>query len=161
MTVTVYVGLGANLGDPVATLHSAIEALHQLPDTRFLASSSLYRSAPVGPPGQPDYINAVASLETRLSPHALLAGLQSIENRHGRVRGVRWGARTLDLDLLLYGSDEIQTTSLIVPHLELKNRNFVVIPLIELTPGLCLPDGTALAALPAADNQTGLDKLPA
>lgn len=161
MAVTAYIGLGANLGDPIATLHSAITELRQIPGSRLLATSSLYRSAPLGPPGQPDYINAAACIETDLAPHALLSELQAIENQHGRIREVRWGARTLDLDLLLFGNDEIQTTSLIVPHLELKNRNFVVIPLLELTPGLHLPDGKPLAALPVASNRAGLDKLPA
>lgn len=160
MSVTACIGLGANLGDPLATLQRAIADLRTLPGTRVSALSSFYRSAPLGPAGQPDYINAVAVLETDLAPHGLLLQLQTIENRHGRTRELRWGARTLDLDLLLYGNDEILTSSLNVPHCELKNRNFVVIPLLEAYPGLVLPDGTVLADLPAAHDITGLQRLP-
>lgn len=159
MPFSAYIGLGANLGDPAATLQSAVIALQGLPGTRLSALSSLYRSAPVGPAGQPDYVNAVARITTSLAPHALLAALQEIENRHGRTREIRWGARTLDLDLLLYENDQIASSSLIVPHKELKNRNFVVIPLLETCPGLTLPDGTAIASLPAATDHTGLERL--
>lgn len=155
-----YIGLGANLDDPFATLQSAVRALQQSPGIRLVALSSLYRSAPLGPAGQPDYINAVAHLSTSLPPHELLAALHAIENQHGRTRDVRWGARTLDLDLLLYDNDEIHTSSLIVPHLELKNRNFVVIPLLEISPHLILPDDTVAAALPAANDHAGLARLP-
>lgn len=151
-----YVGLGANLGDAPATLRSAVAELRQMPGSRVSAVSSLYRSAPLGPAGQPDYFNAAVRLETSLTPHALLAALQAIENRHGRVREVRWGARTLDLDLLLYGRDEIATADLIVPHAELIKRNFVVIPLLDLQPAPLLPDGRALTALPAAQDRSGL-----
>lgn len=153
------IGLGANLGDPVTTLQSAVASLQDLPDTRVIALSGFYRSAPLGPAGQPDYVNAVARLATRLTPHDLLDALHAIENRHGRIREMRWGARTLDLDLLLYDKDEIHTTSLIVPHIELKNRNFVVIPLLEVCPDLILPDGTILADLPSARDHTGLERL--
>ena len=159
MSFHAWIGLGANLGDPVATLQAAVAALQCLPDTRLTAVSRFYRSAPLGPAGQPDYVNAVARLTTGLTPHALLAALQAIENQHGRTRDIRWGARTLDLDLLLYANDEIRTSSLIVPHQELKNRNFVVIPLLETCPGLALPDGTVLADLPAACDHTGLTPL--
>ena len=159
MSFSVCIGLGANLGDPVAALQSAIAALKQLPGTHLCALSAFYRSAPVGPAGQPDYVNAVALLTTNLPPHILLSTLQDIENQHGRLREVRWGARTLDLDLLLYGNDEINTPSLIVPHRELKNRNFVIIPLLEVCPDLTLPDGTVAATLPAASDYTGLNRL--
>ncbi|HEX6591106.1 MAG TPA: 2-amino-4-hydroxy-6-hydroxymethyldihydropteridine diphosphokinase [Moraxellaceae bacterium] len=154
--VTTYIGLGANLGDPVASLVSAGQGLRALPQSRLLACSPLYGSAPVGPASQPDYVNAVAALQTTLPPHALLEQLQAIENEHGRVREVRWGPRTLDLDLLLYGQDEIATSSLIVPHPELKNRNFVVIPLLALDAGLQAPGLGALAALAAARDRQGL-----
>lgn len=159
MRFTAYIGLGANLGDPVGTVRAAVAALKALPATRLTGISRLYRSAPVGPAGQPDYFNAAARVETGLTAHALLEALQAIENAHGRTRAVRWGARTLDLDLLLYGKDEIQTSSLIVPHVELKNRNFVVIPLLDIDPDLSLPDGTALAALPVAHDRRGLERL--
>lgn len=161
MCFTAYIGLGANLGDPVATLLSAVEALRRVPTSRLTGLSPLYRSAPVGPAGQPDYINAVARMDTSLTAHALLAELQAIENLHGRTRELRWGPRTLDLDLLLYGNDEIRTSSLIVPHTELKNRNFVVIPILDINPGLTLPDGTRLTDLPAARDRAGLEPLAA
>ena len=151
-----FVGLGANLGNPGETLASAVRALRLLPDTRLEGLSSLYRSRPLGPAGQPDYLNAVARLRTRLTPHGLLAALHAIEQDHGRRREARWGPRTLDLDLLLYDNDEISTTSLVVPHPELKSRNFVVIPLLETAPGTHLPDGTALSGLPAATDSDGL-----
>lgn len=154
-----YIGLGANLGAPVASLVSALQALRALPQSRLLAYSPLYGSAPVGPAGQPDYVNAAAALQTTLPPHALLEQLQAIENTHGRVRAERWGPRTLDLDLLLYGRDEITTSSLIVPHPELKNRNFVVIPLLALDAGLQAPGLGRLTTLPAAHDQQGLHLL--
>lgn len=154
--LTAWLGLGANLGDPEATLRSAVASLKALPSSRLVALSSLYQSSPLGPPGQPDYLNAVAGLQTALPPHELLAALHAIENAHDRVRQERWGARTLDLDLLLYGSDEIDTKDLTVPHVELKNRNFVLIPLVELWPEAALPDGTSLAGLEAARLHAGL-----
>lgn len=154
--VQAFIGLGANLGEAEQTLKHAAEGLGQLPGSRLVALSSLYRSAPLGPAGQSDYLNAVACLETTLAPHALLAALQTLETALGRVRGVRWGPRTLDLDLLLYGNDIIHTAQLVVPHPELKNRNFVVIPLLELESGLRLPDAVLLASLAAAHDQSGL-----
>lgn len=150
------IGLGANLGDAVATLKSAVAALHTLADSRVVALSRLYRSAPVGPAGQPDYFNAALQLDTTLTPHALLSALQAIENEHGRVREVRWGARTLDLDLLLYGRDEIVSADLTIPHPELTARNFVVQPLLDIDAELRLPDGRLLASLPAAQDAIGL-----
>lgn len=156
---TVFIGLGANLGEAEAALRSAVTALGALPDSRLDGLSSLYRSAPVGPAGQDDYLNAVARIETRLPPHALLKALQGIEDAHGRVRQERWGPRTLDLDLLLYGNDRITTSDLAVPHPELGNRNFVVIPLLEVAPGAALPDGSRLADLPTAHDRSGLSVL--
>lgn len=155
-----WIGLGANLGEAEATLRSAVAALRALPG-RLAGLSSLYRSAPLGPAGQADYLNAVARLDTPLAPHALLAALQAIENANGRVRGVRWGPRTLDLDLLLYGNDRIATADLTVPHPELVHRNFVVIPLLELEAKACLPDGRRLADLPCAHDTAGLAVLRA
>lgn len=154
-----YIGLGANLGDAEATLQSAVAALRTLPRCRLAGLSSLYRSAPIGPAGQGDYLNAVAALETSLPPHELLAALQAVENDHGRVREVRWGPRTLDLDLLLYGADRIATAALRVPHPELAHRNFVVVPLLELAPGAALPDGGRLDALAVAGDPSGLSLL--
>ncbi|HET8731292.1 MAG TPA: 2-amino-4-hydroxy-6-hydroxymethyldihydropteridine diphosphokinase [Moraxellaceae bacterium] len=156
---TAYIGLGANLGDAEATLKSAVVAMRGLKSTRLTALSSLYRSAPVGPVGQPDYLNAVAQLETELTPHALLAALQGIEQAHGRERLVHWGPRTLDLDLLLFGTDRVVTNDLTVPHPELAHRNFVVSPLLEIAPAATLPDGACLAILPVARSEIGLSRL--
>jgi len=129
------IGVGANLGDPVAAVQSGIQALGKMPETRLGAISSLYRSPPMGPANQPDYINAVAAIETTLEPLALLSALQDVENRHGRVRdGVRWGPRALDLDILLYGDRQITEERLTVPHPGLPERAFVLYPLYEIDP---------------------------
>lgn len=133
-----YVGLGANLGEPDATLRAAVRALAALPDSAVLACSSFYRSAPIDATG-PDYLNAVLRLETRLAPHALLAALQDIEQTHGRERPYRNAPRTLDLDLLLYGEQCIATPTLTVPHPRLHERAFVVRPLAEIAPHLTIP----------------------
>ena len=132
-SVRVYIGLGSNLDSPDRQLELAIEALNRLPRSTVIKVSSRYRSAPVGPEGQPDYLNAVALIETGLEPEALLDELQKIENSRGRVRQEKWGARTLDLDILLYGDEIIQSPRLTVPHEHMLQRNFVLIPLQELT----------------------------
>lgn len=147
-----YVALGANLGEPALQIEATLKRLAQLPQTRLLARSRLYRSAPLGPEGQPDYCNAVAALETGLAPHALLDHLQAIEQDAGRVRGERWGARRLDLDLLLYGDCRIDDERLKLPHPELAKRVFVLQPLAEIAPTVELPEhgpiSACLAALP-------------
>lgn len=142
-----YIGLGSNLASPARQLWHALHALAALPGSRLLGSSSFYASKPMGPQDQPDYINAVALLDTHLAPLALLDALQGIEQRQGRVRLRRWGERTLDLDLLLYGQEPIEHPRLQVPHPGLKEREFVIVPLLELTPELVLPDRQPLAAL--------------
>ena len=158
-----FIGLGANLGDPLEALRMAARELDTPDFGRVTARSSIYRSAPVGPPGQEDYLNAVLALETTLTPEALLSGLQDIENRAGRVRAERWGPRTLDLDLLLYGDLALHSEPLTLPHPRIAERNFVLLPLAELLGNQWrLADGSSLAALLAAcpDNpisKTGLD----
>ncbi len=142
-----YIGLGSNLDRPQQHVTRALEELATLPDTRLQAHSSLYRSAPMGPQDQPDYINAVALLETTLDAHRLLDELQSLEQQHRRVRLEHWGPRTLDLDLLLYGDQLIQSERLSVPHPGLPERNFVLWPLSEIAPELQLPNGRPLAML--------------
>lgn len=142
-----YIGLGSNLDDPAAQLRSALEQIQEIPHTTLVACSSFYASAPVGPGEQPDYVNAVARLDTELPPEALLDALQAIENRHGRERTLRWGARTLDLDILLYGNQQLDSARLCVPHPRMAERNFVLQPLAELAPDLSMPDGTALQTL--------------
>jgi 2-amino-4-hydroxy-6-hydroxymethyldihydropteridine diphosphokinase len=154
---TAYVALGANLGDPVATVRAACSALRKLPDTRFLAVSSLYRTAPVGLRNQPDFINAVAALEVDsavLPAPSLLACLFAIETQFGRVRSVRNAPRTLDLDLLLYGAVQLDLPDLTLPHPRITERAFVLAPLAEIAPDLVIPGRGPLAALlPAVANQ--------
>jgi 2-amino-4-hydroxy-6-hydroxymethyldihydropteridine diphosphokinase len=130
----VYVGLGANLGDPERTLAAAAEELSRLPDVALHRRSSLYAAAPVGP-SQPEFRNAVVSLLTPLAPPALLAALLDIERAHGRVRTERWGPRVLDLDILLWGNRVVDEPGLHVPHPELHRRRFALEPLAELDPG--------------------------
>jgi 2-amino-4-hydroxy-6-hydroxymethyldihydropteridine diphosphokinase len=130
----VYVGLGANLGDPERTLAAAVEEISNLPDVDLRGCSSLYAAAPVGP-SQPEFRNAVVSLVTRRTPRALLAALLDIERAHGRVRGERWGPRLLDLDILLWSERVVDEPGLHVPHPELHRRRFALEPLAELDPG--------------------------
>lgn len=144
-----YIALGGNLGDPAATLRSALRELDQVPNTRVLQHSRFYRSQAVGPGEQPDYVNAVARVESALSPHELLDQLLAIEASHGRVRdGRRWGPRTLDLDLLLYARLQISDARLTLPHPQIMRRNFVLAPLVELDQDLEIPGhGAARTAL--------------
>ena len=134
-----YIGIGANLGDPAAQVAAAFAGLDTLPATRLVARSSLYRTAPVGVGPQPDYLNAAAALDTALDAGVLLAALLDLEARHGRERPYPGAARTLDLDLLLYGEDEIALPRLTVPHPRLHERRFVLEPLAEIAPGLVVP----------------------
>ncbi|NJD25140.1 MAG: 2-amino-4-hydroxy-6-hydroxymethyldihydropteridine diphosphokinase [Betaproteobacteria bacterium] len=156
---TAYVALGANLGDPGATVRAALTALAALPDSRVVRASSLYRTAPVGLADQPDFINAVAELATGLEPPALLTALLAIEQDFGRRRAGRNGPRTLDLDLLLYGDREIHLPGLSVPHPRMHLRAFVLLPLAEIAPALAIPGrGTLAAWLPAVAGQ-GIERL--
>ena len=154
-----YVGLGSNLAGPEAQVRRALEGLGRLPRTRLLAASRLYRSPPMGPADQPDYVNAVAAVETDLPPLELLDALQALETAQGRVRGERWGPRTLDLDLLLYGRLELDHPRLRLPHPGLYGRNFVLYPLAELAPDLEVPGAGPLAALLARCPRDGLRPL--
>lgn len=140
--VVAYVGLGSNLSDPAAQVRRAMDALAGLPGTELRARSPLYRTAPVGPVEQPEFVNAVAGLETHLSPRALLESLQAIERAHGRVRcGTRWGPRILDLDILLYGDECLCEPGLRIPHPEIGARAFVLVPLADVAPGSLLVPG--------------------
>ena len=146
----VYIALGSNLQEPARQLFLAVTAVSQLPESRIERVSSTYRSAAVGPGTQPDYLNAVLLLGTHLSPLRLLDALQQIEHAQGRVRGERWGARTLDLDILLYGDSQIDSERLTIPHPAMRQRNFVLYPLAEIAErNLVLPDGTDLDTLVA------------
>jgi 2-amino-4-hydroxy-6-hydroxymethyldihydropteridine diphosphokinase len=140
MTQVVFIGLGSNLSEPRQQLQEAVKHLAVLPATTLLSISSLYQSRPMGPQDQPDYLNAVACLETELEPEALLDQLQAIEADQGRLRdGQRWGARTLDLDILLYGALSMNTSRLIIPHPGTHEREFVLLPLKEIAPDLDIP----------------------
>jgi 2-amino-4-hydroxy-6-hydroxymethyldihydropteridine diphosphokinase len=143
--VTAYVGLGANLGEPLASLHGALQGLAAVPGTRLVRSSRMYRSAPVDA-GGPDYLNAVAQLETSLTAPELLRELQRLELDAGRERPYRNAPRTLDLDLLLYGSGRIDSGALIVPHPRMRERAFVLLPLAELAPERVTPSELAAVA---------------
>lgn len=135
-----FIGLGSNLGNSVAHLRSACVALQAIPQTAWVKCSRFFRSKPLGPVAQADFVNAVAEVYTQLSPEQLLAALQQIEQQHGRDRsGPRWGPRSLDLDLLLYGEAEIETPTLRVPHPGIAERNFVVYPLAELVDDIYIP----------------------
>ncbi|MFC3678563.1 2-amino-4-hydroxy-6-hydroxymethyldihydropteridine diphosphokinase [Bacterioplanoides pacificum] len=144
-----YIGLGANLNDPEQQIRSALAFLRQLPDCRLTAVSSLYGSKPLGPQDQPDFLNAVAGLETSLPPLALLDTLQQQELDQGRVRKRHWGERNIDLDILLYGDLQLRSERLNLPHHEMHKRSFVIVPLAEIAPQLQLPDGRYLTELTA------------
>ena len=149
-----FVGLGANIGEPETQVLRAIEALAEVPGTRVLAASSLYRSAPVGVGAQPDFVNAVARIETSLSARALLGELLAAEARFGRTRAFPGAPRTLDLDLLLYGDHVIDEPGLVVPHPRMHERAFVLAPLAEIAPEVAIPGkGRALPLLARLGNQ--------
>lgn len=156
-----YIGLGANLGALRATLEAALRDLDALPQTRVLAVSSAYRSAPLDSDG-PDYLNAVARIETGLSPMELLDAMQAIELKHGRERPYRYAPRTLDLDLLIHGDASMQRPRLVLPHPRLHERAFVLLPLLELAPALSLPVlGPLASRLPGlADQRVEREPLP-
>jgi 2-amino-4-hydroxy-6-hydroxymethyldihydropteridine diphosphokinase len=142
-----YIGLGANLDQPQQQIEQALIELARLPNTTLNSHSSLYHSKPVGPQDQPDYINAVALLDTQLEPIELLDVLQQLEQDHGRLRKRHWGERTLDLDIILMGNKIIESERLTVPHPFAQQRSFVLFPLSEISPNLIFPDGIALEQL--------------
>jgi 2-amino-4-hydroxy-6-hydroxymethyldihydropteridine diphosphokinase len=145
---TAYIALGSNLDDPARQLQQAVTAIGALQDSSITALSSVYRSAAVGPGEQPDYLNAVLALATGITPAQLLDKLLELEDRQGRVRTVRWGARTLDLDILLYDDRQVSTETLTIPHPAMKQRNFVLYPLAEIAgKKLLLPCGSDLGTL--------------
>lgn len=154
--IQAYIGLGSNLANPTSQIRSGFTELSRITQSHVEACSSLYRTAPVGRQDQPDFINAVCRLRTKLAPTVLMQMLLEIEQRHGRVReGEQGGPRTLDLDLLLYGSETIQTEKLTVPHPRLHERAFVLYPLFELEPALEIPShGTVRELLKNRSGQT-------
>ncbi|MDA0776129.1 MAG: 2-amino-4-hydroxy-6-hydroxymethyldihydropteridine diphosphokinase [Proteobacteria bacterium] len=150
MSIVTYIGLGSNLGDSKVILTEAVHKLASLGDVK---TSKLYQSPPMGPQDQPNYLNAVVQLSTNLAPLALLDELQRFEQESGRVRLRHWGERTLDLDLLIYAEEKIQHERLTVPHVGVMERDFVLIPLLDLDPELHI-DGIALKLLPVVQQPT-------
>ncbi|HED6239540.1 TPA: 2-amino-4-hydroxy-6-hydroxymethyldihydropteridine diphosphokinase [Enterobacter sichuanensis] len=140
-----YIAIGSNLASPLEQVNAAVQALGEIPQSRSVAVSSFYRTPPLGPQDQPDYLNAAVVLETALDAETLLDNTQRIELQQGRVRKAeRWGPRTLDLDIMLFGHDVINTDRLTVPHYDMKNRGFMLWPLFEVAPDLTFPDGIPL-----------------
>lgn len=141
-----YLGLGSNLRSPERQLRRATLLLNKLPRSVVVAASKIHSSKPCGPRSQPPYCNMVISIHTSLSAQQLLTYCQRIEDKHQRLRKKRWGARTLDIDLLLYGHYSINSHNLVVPHPEMINRDFVLVPLLEISPGVQLPTGEHLVS---------------
>lgn len=154
-----YIALGSNLAQPINQLNQALTALANLPNSNLVAHSSFYQSKPLGPQDQPDYVNAVACIMTSLMPLELLDKLQQIEQQQGRIRLRRWGERTLDLDILLYENLIIQTERLTIPHYDMQNREFVIIPLVEIAPDLLLPNGNSVQQLATKFAQHNMQKV--
>lgn len=154
-----YIALGSNQASPLEQVSSALDALAAIPHSRVVATSSFYRTPPLGPQDQPDYLNAAVVLETDLPAEALLDQTQRIELEHGRVRKEeRWGSRTLDLDIMLFGSEVIHTERLTVPHYDMKNRAFMLVPLLEIAPDCRFPDGQAVAEILANLSREGITR---
>lgn len=152
-----FIGLGSNLNDPEQQIKRAIKAINTLTTTKITQLSSLYFSRPMGPKDQPDYMNAVAQISTSLSPLSLLDELQNIENKAGRIRkDNRWGPRVLDLDILVFDNSAINSERLVVPHYGLKEREFVLLPLLEIAPSLTLPCGDTIKYLSDRIDSNGL-----
>ncbi|MDY0921513.1 MULTISPECIES: 2-amino-4-hydroxy-6-hydroxymethyldihydropteridine diphosphokinase [unclassified Leclercia] len=148
-----YIAIGSNLASPLEQVNAAVQALGDIPQSRVVALSSFYRTPPLGPQDQPDYLNAAIALKTALSAESLLDNTQRIELQQGRVRKEeRWGPRTLDLDIMLFGDAVINTERLTVPHYDMKRRGFMLWPLFEIAPDLLFPDGESLSALLAQLN---------
>mgnify|MGYP001549950246 FL=1 len=160
MKLMAYIGIGSNLDDPVRQVREALEELDTIPDSVLMSQSGLYGSKPMGPADQPDYVNAVAAIDTLLSPEQLLEALQKIEQRLGRERdGEKWGPRVIDLDLLLYGKKKISTDTLTVPHPGLHERDFVIIPLAEIAGNITIPGKGLLSTLIADCENHSVTKL--
>ncbi|MEX0562354.1 2-amino-4-hydroxy-6-hydroxymethyldihydropteridine diphosphokinase [Raoultella terrigena] len=143
-----FIALGSNLAAPLEQVNAAVAALAEIPNSRIVAVSSFYRTPPLGPQDQPDYLNAAVALDTGLTAEALLDNTQRIELQQGRERKAeRWGPRTLDLDIMLFGEQVIDSERLTVPHYDMKNRGFMLWPLFEIAPELHFPDGVALRSV--------------
>jgi len=154
-----YIGVGSNLDNPAEQVERAFEFLRAVPEIRLLSRSSLYSSGPIGPLEQPDYVNAVAKISTNLEALALLSVLKKIERLRGRKRGVRWGPRVLDLDLLVFGDEEIDELNLKVPHPGIAERNFVLLPLAEVAPGLVVPGLGPVAEITVNESEPRISRI--
>lgn len=161
MPAKAYIALGSNLDDPALQIQSAISALEKLPESKLSKTAAWYQSRAIGPGVQADYINTVVAIVTELSPQQLLKELQSIENQQGRKRTLHWGPRSIDLDILLYDQQVINSTNLVIPHPRLSQRNFVLYPLADIAPELILPDKTPLQELLANTCAEGIVRLDA
>jgi 2-amino-4-hydroxy-6-hydroxymethyldihydropteridine pyrophosphokinase len=143
-----YIAIGSNLASPLEQVNAAVQALGEIPQSRLVKVSAFYRTPPLGPQDQPDYLNAAVVLETSLDAETLLDNTQRIELQQGRQRKAeRWGPRTLDLDIMLFGDEVINTDRLTVPHYDMKNRGFMLWPLWEVAPELTFPNGESLQAI--------------
>lgn len=149
-TVVAYIGLGSNIERPYEQIKTAIAALHELPQTRVIKDSGAYRSKPMGPSDQPDYVNAVVMIETGSEPMKLLAHCQSIERQQGRVRTRHWGERSIDLDILLYADEQLSSDALTLPHPGICLRDFVYLPLLKLAPEIDIPGKGSLKKIIAS-----------
>ena len=156
-----YIALGSNLDDPPARIRDALDRLGRIPETRRITSSSLWSSRPLGPQDQPDFVNAAASVLTRLAPAALLAQLKAVEDAMGRAQPARrWGPRVIDLDLLAYGAETVAEPGLTIPHPGVQERDFVLYPLAEIAPDLWIPGAGRVRTLAAQVEDRGLERLP-
>lgn len=155
-----YIGIGSNLGNPVRQIETAIERVADIADTRLVAQSPLYCSAPFGGVEQPDFVNGVLAILTRLAPTELLARLQQIERAAGREKGgVRWGPRELDLDLLVYSSVSFKSDDLVIPHPGIGERNFVLLPLRDLAPDLIIPGLGRVSGIPVNGKEPAISRI--
>lgn len=156
---TAYLALGSNLNNPVQQLLDCCQTLKQHPKIDFIQHSSFYQTPPLGPQDQQDFINAVVQIQTSLTPEQLLQTTQQIEKDQQRIKTRHWGPRTLDIDILLYEQLNYQSPNLSIPHKEMTKRNFVIIPLAEISPKLILPDGTSLTEILSKQDQNNIKKV--
>lgn len=155
--IRVYLAIGSNLASPLEQVNAALAALAEIPECHVVAVSPFYRTPPLGPPDQPDYLNAAVALDTALAPEALLDHTQRIELQQGRERKAhRWGPRTLDIDIMLFGDMQLATPRLTVPHYDMKNRTFMLLPLAQIAPDLHFPDGDKLSDILAKLDPSGI-----
>ena len=155
MSELAYLGLGSNLGERLDTLQQAVDLLVREPGVRPIASSRIWETDPVGGPPQPDFLNVVLRVDTELTPFELLDACQRTERALGREREVRWGPRTIDIDLLLFGDQQLDVPTLTLPHPRMTSRAFVLLPLLELDPDVRMPDGTRLVDIPLGPEAAG------